>query len=300
MDNQPEDTPRTALATRIAAGWLLGLLGLGGAVWVGDIIMSAADIGPRSRQVLQAVVMSGIVVPGVILLRRRLDRAPVSGMGLPGARRSLRDFAAGAGIVGVPLLLALVAAQMMGWASVVLDLSMSGLGTLAYLVFTALVFEALPEELVFRGYIYRNLSSAFSRRLASLATVALFVLLPVALFVIQTYVLGMETQFGGSSGLTADYLVIMVLFGSFVQYIRVLSGAVWMGIGFHFGFLLLNRVMGPRPSNLIHVTEVAGAGPLQAMALSLAGLTILAALAWPFVTRRSLRWGAVDPEPGTA
>lgn len=297
MDTRLPDGPRHSLAIRLFAGWALCLVALGLAGWVGELVQESMGITWRVRHSIQALIMSGLVIPGVLLLRARWDRAALKELGLPGPGRSIRDFATGVGIIGVPLASVLIASHLAGWATVSADVSLSGLATLLYLVLTAMLFEALPEELVFRGYIYRNLSATYRRWVASIATVGLFVLLPVVLVMIQTHVLRMEVQLGGSTGLTAEYVVIMVIFGSFVQYLRVLSGGIWMGIGFHFSFLLMDRIVGPGPSDLVRMTEIAPTAPLQAIGLGLAGMTLLGVLAYPWLSRKSLGWGQPEPEP---
>lgn len=297
MDTRVPTGPRHSLAIRVFAGWALCLAALGLAGWVGELVQESLGLTWRVRHIIQALIMSGLVLPGVLLLRARWDRAALRDLGLPRLGRSARDFATGAGIIGVPLAAVLLTSHFAGWASVRVDVSLSGLATLVYLVLTAMLFEALPEELVFRGYIYRNLSATYRRWVASIATVGLFVLLPVALVMIQTHLLKMEVQLGGSTGLTAEYLIILVIFGSFVQYLRVLSGGIWMGIGFHFSFLLLDRILGPGPSDLIRMADIAPTAPLQAVALGLAGMMVLGVLAYPWLSRKSLGWGEAEPDP---
>jgi hypothetical protein len=82
---------------------------------------------------------------------------------------------------------------------------------------------------------------------AAALTVVLFVLLPVILVPIQRNILGMDISVGATNHITVDYLIIMTIFGSFVQYLIILTGTVWTSIGFHLAFLLANRIMGPLP-----------------------------------------------------
>jgi hypothetical protein len=196
----------------------------------------------------------------------------------------------------VPLVLTLVVTSLLGWATVTVNTSTPALGALAAGYVTVFFFEALPEELVFRGYIYRNLNTTLRRWAAGAVTVALFVLLPIVLVAIQRNILGMEIQVGPSDRITGGYLITMMFFAAFVQYLRILTGTVWTGIGFHLHFVFLNRLLGPRETNLIRLTDLTTEGPMQ-VTLIITVLLVLAALVLsPRFLKRSLGWNQVDPE----
>lgn len=162
-------------------------------------------------------------------------------------------------------------------------------------MFTVIFFEALPEELAFRGYIYRNLNTRLSRWLAGLVAVGLFVLAPVILVSIQEHVLRVDVSVGGASHLTAGYLITMAIFGSFVQYLKILTG-----VGFHFAFILLNRVIDPRPTDLLQFSDIVAPGPMQITAIGIVGLLLVGLLAYPWIAGRPIGWGQVQPEPAAA
>lgn len=162
---------------------------------------------------------------------------------------------------------------------------------------TAFFFEALPEELLFRGYIFRNLNGVMRKWTASITTVALFVLLPILLVQIQSRWLGMEIQVGPSDHITTSYLLIMCAFGTFLQYLRVLTGTVWTGIGFHLFFLMANRIMGVRESSFILMSDLTtSSGPMQVVLIGSVLLSFGALLLYPRFAGRSLGWSEVDPE----
>jgi len=287
---------RPSLAIRIGAAWFLTLVALALAGWAGEFVQTAFDAGRYTRYGLQALIMSGLVVPGIQWLRVNLDRAPVSGLGLPGPGKALRDMALGIGLIALPLFATIFVAKLFGWADVsVTDAEGAWVGLL-FSVLTVFFFEALPEELAFRGYIYSNLNTRWSRWLAGAVAVALFVLLPTVLVPIQEHVLKMDVVVGGSSGLTAGYLITMAVFGSFVQYLRILTGTIWMGVGFHFAFVLLNRVIGPRPTDLIQFSDIVAPGPMQITAIVTVGLLAIGLLAYPRLSGKPIGWRQVVPE----
>lgn len=281
---------------RIALAWVLALTALALAGWTGEVVEASLGIGSRARYGLQALIMSGIVVPGIWWLRTRVDRHPLGGLRVLGFQRWLASFGVGAGLIALPLIVIVLLTNLFGWATVTLNLTGSALGTLAAGIGTVFFFEALPEELVFRGYIYRNLNTVLPRWAAGALTVALFVLLPVVVVSIQHRLLGMEVSVGGASTITGSYLITMLLFGTFVQYLRILSGTIWTGVGFHFAFILINRIMGPRPTHMIRFSDVTAQGPMLATTLAIVVLLLTALLVYPWLAKRPVGWGGREPE----
>jgi membrane protease YdiL (CAAX protease family) len=300
MGSMTRRDDRQSTAIRIGAAWLLTFGALALAGWAGEYVETAFGAGRFVRYGLQTLIMSGLVVPGILWLRVHWDRADMAGLGLPGLGTSLRSLSLGIGLLGVPLVATIVLAKLFGWATITLTDADGAVGALLFSMFTAFFFEALPEELAFRGYIYRNLNTRMSRWLAGAATVALFVLTPVLLVPLQEHVLGMTITVGGASHLTAGYLITMLIFGSFVQYLRILTGAIWTGVGFHFAFLMLNRILGPRPTDFIQFSDIVAPGALQVTALGIVGLVAVGLLAYPWIAGRSLGWKRTLPEPSAS
>lgn len=296
MNPERHPHPTRALSTRVFLAWTIVLLGLSVAGMTGEMLENAFGITGRLRQGIHALLMSGIVLPGIWWLRTRRDGQTLAGLGFSGLRPALAHFGVGAGLVLVPMLLTIGLTLAFGWASIVVDLSAAGVGALAAGLLTVLFFEAIPEETAFRGYIYSNLSETHKRWVAGAITVALFVLLPVLLFPLQKYVLGMNASLGGANFVAPDYVITMVIFGSFVQYLRTQSGNIWTSIGFHAMFVLMNRIMSPRPSSFIRFTDLSSG---QAIQLALIGgllLSVAAAILYPHVARFARRRAALRRE----
>lgn len=298
MGNITSRDDRPTLAIRIGAAWLLALGALALAGWVGEFVETSLGAGRYLRYGLQALVMAGLVVPGILWLRVHWDRAPTAGLGLPGPGKSARSLALGMGIIALPLATTIVAAKLFGWATVTVSDADAAIGGLLFGMLTVFFFEALPEELAFRGYIYRNLNTRLSRWLAGLVAVGLFVLLPVILIPIQEHLLRMDVSVGGASHLTAGYLITLAIFGSFVQYLRILTRSIWTGVGFHFAFVLLDRVIGPRPTDLIQFSDIVAPSAMQIMTIAILVLLLVGLLAWPWIAGRPLGWRETRPESG--
>jgi uncharacterized protein len=287
----------TGLVPRVAAVWFLGLIVLATAGWAGGVLAAAYDLGPTMRHWVQAVIMSGLVVPGVWLMRRHVDRRPFAGLEMLGFARSVKGFALGAGLILVPAAITLLSTELFGWAAVSINLAPSSLMVAGLAVLTAFFYEALPEELLFRGYIFRNLHTVMRQWTASLSTIALFVMLPIFLVPLQRHLFQMETQLGASDGVTVGYLVMLVLFAAFLQYLRVLTGTVWTGIGFHLFFLMAGRgLVGTTPTSFIELSELKAQTPPQIVLLGSLLICFVGLLLYPRLTGRSLGWGETNPE----
>lgn len=240
--------------------------------------------------------MSGLVVPGVWWLRRQLDRRPFAGLAMLGLARSLQGFGLGSGLILIPTAITLLGTALFGWATLSINPAPGAVTTIGVAILTAFFFEALPEELLFRGYIFRNLNSAMPRWIAGLTTIGLFALLPIFVVQLQRHLFAMEVQVGNADHVTIGYMLTLVMFGSLLQYLRVLTGTVWTGIGFHLFFLMSNRLVGVRPSSFILMSDVTTQGPMQAVLIGSILLVFGALLLYPRLSGRSLGWGEVDPE----
>lgn len=289
------DLKAPSVSSRIVAAWTLGLVALTTAGWIGSQRVGAPGSGAWLRAAVPALVMSGIVLGGVWWLRRRLDRRPMSGLGLELSMRSALFFAIGCGIVLVPTLLTVAGTAAFGWATLSVNDS-PGIGaTSALALATTLFYEALPEEILFRGYIYSTLNTSMRRWTAGLATSVLFVLVPVVSVQIQQS-LGMAVQIGNASQVTANYVITLFVFGCIQQYLRILTNSTWTCVGFHLVFVLSNRIVGIRDSAWIRLSDVVTEGPLQMVFIGSTLLIIAALLFYPRLSGRSLGLQAVNAD----
>jgi len=211
--------------------------------------------------------MSGITIPGIIWLGTRLDRCTLSQLGIPKAGRFIRQLLIGLGLVFIPFLLTLVISISCGWVEVRFNATSGVLGSVLTGFAITFLFEALPEELALRGYIFHRLNTVYRRWLAGLISVGLFVLVPLVLYLVNRYVMGTETSIGGSAGLRPSYLIIMTLFGAFLVYLRVVTKFIAVGMGFHLGFVHFDRIMGLESHHLIQFTDASGERPMQMVLL---------------------------------
>jgi membrane protease YdiL (CAAX protease family) len=289
----PAPSGRTSAIGRAIVAAVLIVLGLMIAAYAGLQSETHFGFGRSARYFLQGVIMSAFVVPAVWWLRSRVDGRSLAGLGFAIEWKSLRSFVAGIAILGVPVLLATTLGPLFGWAVVTVDLSGTALQLVAISVFTALLFEAVPEELIFRGYIYKTLGAVHARWLAALLTVALFLTMPILSVPVQRLVLG-TVQIGASDHITGGYVMTLSIFGAFLQYLRILTGTIWAGIGFHLVFLLANRIVGPRPTQMIRFVEVTSPAPLLTVVIGSLVLILVGLVAWPWIRRRAIGWRELE------
>jgi membrane protease YdiL (CAAX protease family) len=96
------------------------------------------------------------------------------------------------------------------------------------LMLLVFLYEALPEEFVFRGYLYRNLATALPRWAAVLAQAGLFALFGLAV--------------GAAS--TVDRVVLFFGFAVVQGAIRAVTDTLWAPIGFHLAFQTTEQIFG--------------------------------------------------------
>ncbi|WP_116246204.1 CPBP family intramembrane glutamic endopeptidase [Nocardiopsis sp. FIRDI 009] len=213
----------------VTAGALLVWLLMG---WLDGTLFPAEEV-TTAGHVVNALVVFVLAVPLVWAARRFLDRRPWSGLALTGVREGWRPFLVGAGAWALPGAAGIALCVAMGWSSVTAAVPwtelLPGVLLLAALV---LVFEAVPEELIFRGYLYRNLNAAMPAWLAVLAQAVLFTLFGTALWVLSQ-----------GWGVLAERLPLFLGTGIVLGGIRLVTGNLWACVGFHLVFQTVAQTM---------------------------------------------------------
>ncbi|MBM7411499.1 hypothetical protein JOE38_001322 [Clavibacter michiganensis] len=237
-----------AVAVALLAWVVLGV-GLGLAIGITDAVEQATGAGLLARIVLQAVLMSALVVPAVVLLRRRLDRRSLASLGL--SRRIGRPIALGVGVGAVSGAAVWVPAGLLGWIRV------DGIDLAAFAGFLLLngvvlaLYEAIPEELALRGYMWTNLRDGTGLVAATVVTTALF---PAIGVVIESGRWVVATIAGSDPGPFTPvpegndaivYVLQLALFGlTLVAARRIpMEGALLIAMAFHWTQLTVTRVL---------------------------------------------------------
>jgi membrane protease YdiL (CAAX protease family) len=221
---------RPRLAWRILLAWLglfVCLLIIGGTVGVATAWLPSA--------ISHAAVGLGVaasVFGLVFLLRRHADRRPWSGINLTLDRTAIPHLLFGIVLATMVATVAAAATVQLGladwgWsANATKESAEQGLVTTIILTATStLLVQGFPEELVFRGYMFRNLGAT----LPLWATVAS-----------SSLIFGSTHVFSSGGATTLGerllYAVVATGFGVILAVCRTVSGRLWLGIGFHGGY----------------------------------------------------------------
>lgn len=208
-----------------AAIGVVGLLAWG--LWrLAVVVVSQAtpEVFARADRVAFAAVVTlgAIVIVGGAL---RFERVSPRSIGLV----SPWKLGVGAAWAAIPAAVALIGVVLLGWAEVAVP-APAGEALLKLTALLALVFlsEALPEELIFRGYI--------QSRLMGLTGPWGGVLLQAAIFTLFAYLIGAAPdpmQLGFIAG-----------FGVALGVLRAATGSVWASMGFHLVFIAIQQGSG--------------------------------------------------------
>lgn len=224
---------------RALLGALPMMMGLSLSIELTTAVSRVMGLTPATGFILQAVLMSAVVVPAVLLLRRRVDRAPLADLGwsLPAMRACL---------AGATSALTWAGAGLLGWITVVrVDVG----ALMVFLAVNTVVltsYEALPEELSLRGYAWTNLRDGWGPAVATVVVTALFALnsVPIGLLRrIWAILLGNEAE--PIAAPSFFYIVHLTCFGLVLIAARRLpiTGALAAPMSFHLVYLTANRII---------------------------------------------------------
>ncbi|MER5319249.1 CPBP family intramembrane glutamic endopeptidase [Streptosporangium roseum] len=272
--SDPEATPdfRPALPWRILIVFAVTTL-----LWL--FVYHGTPLGydyDRLTHAARAVLTTVLVVPMVVAARRLLDRRPWTGLGLPSLRTGWRHLSLGMACWLIPAAVGFALCLGFGWVEISLRTSAAdAIRVAALLVVLVFLYEALPEELVFRGYLQRNLATMLPAWQAVAGQAALFTLFG--------FLVGAATSL--------DRLLTFFVFALLLGGFRVATGDIWAGIGFHLAFQAVAQLFDGAGA----VFDVTGLGILGIVALG--GLPFsLGWIAMERLNRDRLNWRALEPD----
>lgn len=196
-------------------------------LWLGALALDSVVATHAWRRTLQGVIVSLGALAIICALRGRAS-GPWRDVGIAGVCANLRAFLLGAGLWCVPALLGIAACVGMGWTSIELRATPTALFvTLLPLALGVFLLEALPEELLFRGYAQGLVDRHHAAWIALLAQMLLFV--------------GFAYAIGALTSLSQWMLVpgLALILG----YARALGGNVWTCIGIHFAWMTTTQLL---------------------------------------------------------
>ncbi len=225
---------RPRLTWRILLAWL-GFFGC--VLIVGMTVQTAtARLPPVISHAVVGLAITAGALGLVLLLRRHADRRPWSGIGLTLDRAAIPRLLFGIVLAVIVTTVAAAATVQLGladWApsaGTTKKFAEQGLATTIIMIaISTLLVQGFPEELVFRGYMFRNLGEA----LPLWATVAS-----------SSVIFGSMHVFSNSAATTLGermlYAVVATGLGLMLAACRTVSNTLWLGIGFHGGYDAFN------------------------------------------------------------
>ena len=213
---------------------------------------------PLYRHLLQACLVGLIAIVGIWLVRTKSDTYWPSSFGLARPKKAFGQFLFGFGLIAVPLLITISLSVLFGWTDISFNVT-SGILVAAVIGLVSTFFtDAITEELIFRGYIFGMIKERSNTWKSSLITTALFVVFPIIVITIQDLI-----GIASTMPLSGGYLITLLFFGSFVQYLRVLTGSIWTGVGFHLFFVQMNQLIGITDTSFVQFSETGSELPFQ-------------------------------------
>ncbi len=280
-DTRTADTvrPLAPVAVRVSVVVVGAVLGWLGIAWLGSRLWGEeSSLLRHAASAVLAFAVAGVLVVGA---RRLRDRRPLRTLGLGGGGGAVRDLLLGALTWLLPAAVGFGVVTAAGWLRVEVAGSLAGVvGVVALLVVLVLVYEAVPEELLFRGYVHRNLTGALAPWLAVLVQSVLFTAFGTALWV--------ATE---GWGVLLDRSLLFLGMGVVTGCVRLISGSVWATVGWHLAFQV--------------VMQLALSGQYLAVSLSDEGVFLLATAVAAFVASPTIagllwrgpqNWSRPEPE----
>ena len=129
----------------IFMAWLLCLTALGLAGWLGVYFENTWHVEGKMRYGLQALIMSGLVVPGIWCIRKYVDHGIPFSIGIGNFKKALIKLLIGIGLVLSPLFISIVCTLLFEWGTVNFNVNESTFYNLFTGISIVFLFEALPE-----------------------------------------------------------------------------------------------------------------------------------------------------------
>lgn len=235
------------ISIRVIAVLILSIL-----IWNVTVGLSETFIGNEYSSLSHFLValITTILTLTLIHTSLKIDNISWHRLWQSTARTNIASFLLGIALCTVPASIGLIICLMLGWTDIKNQADLSHL-LLSMLTLFIIVFliEALPEELIFRGYMYRYLNTLFPHWGT--------IILQALLFSIFAYFIG--------AMYSMEQLQFIPGFALILGVFRAISGNVWTSIGFHVAIMTATQILGP-----VHgLFEVSGMFTLQFFAFIL-------------------------------
>lgn len=273
------NTNRT-LYLKIFYACLIGLIALTLPVIINHQFNFLID-KPAHKHLVQSIFIGVISISGIWFLKTKFDESHPVPIGLTNSKTAIIQFLLGFGLIAVPLIITISASVLFDWTELTFNIENGTLMLVIFGLLSTFFTDAITEELIFRGYIYSNLKKRFNTWKSSIITLVLFVTIPIIISLVQK-LFGIDSTVPISGG----YVITLLFFGAFVQYLRVLTKSIWAGVGFHLFFVFMNQLIGITDKQLIQFSETSNQQPVQITLIVLLLLVFISLIAYPYLKKR--------------
>ncbi|MBD8500941.1 type II CAAX prenyl endopeptidase Rce1 family protein [Paenibacillus arenosi] len=214
------------LIIRVAIVLIIGIF-----IWNGIAYVSDTFIGQEYsplKHFLMALLTTALTLT-LVQVALKWDKMKWNQLGQTTVKKNIFSFLLGFLLWAIPASIGLFICIRIGWVSISVTTDLNFLlQSILILFITVFLIEALPEELIFRGYIYRYLHACFPHW----ATI----LLQALLFSLFAYCIG--------AIYSLEQLQFIPGFAIILGMLRAISGNVWTSIGFHAAIMTATQILG--------------------------------------------------------
>ncbi len=209
--------------TELPVRALLTVLSLFAALAAGEL--AAVAFPPVAGRFVGPAAVAAAALGLAVLLIRRIDKRPVSALGLAPDRAAVRGSVAGLVAVAVAVAVATGLAVVLGLTQPPpAEQRLSGTVVLVLLA-QAFLLQGFPEELLFRGYLVQTAQGRLPRWGVMTLSVLLFTVLHL-----------LSSSGAQSVAQRLLFLLIPAGFALIATVLRLATGSVWPAVAVHGGF----------------------------------------------------------------
>ena len=211
---------------------ILVVLIVGIAIWNFIIHLSDIFIGEEYSRInhFLIAVITTILTFILIQVALKIDKIPWKQLGQGTFKTNILSFLLGFLLWTIPASIGLFSCVILGWVEIKVHTDLNNLlMSILILFITVFLMEALPEEFIFRGYIYRYLNVLFPHW----GTV-----------ILQTLLFSLFAYFIGAM-YSVEQLQFIPGFAIILGVFRAISGSMWTSIGFHVAIMTATQILGP-------------------------------------------------------
>ncbi|MGN7313523.1 lysostaphin resistance A-like protein [Alkalicoccobacillus gibsonii] len=211
---------------------VITMLFLGTVIWNLMIYLSDTFMGQEYSPLnhFKIALITTFLTVTVTQLMLRLDKFSWDQLGQSTVKANVFSFLLGFLLWAIPASVGLFICLNLGWVEIEVHTDLNYLLLSVFILFiTILLIEALPEELIFRGYIYRYLNTLFPHWGT--------IILQALLFFLFAYLIG--------AIYSVEQLQFIPGFAIILGAFRAISGSIWTSIGFHVAIMTATQILGP-------------------------------------------------------